>query len=386
MTELDTASIRVTSLSEKDAPALSSFYRTVWNSGSAENGPNEATATGSASCPFPASFPPPLVGVYSGERIIGHLGSIPTEFWDGQRNVGGHWLKGLMVLEQFRNGPFGYLLVKQMMKQVSLAAVMTVAPAARRLFEACGFKDFGTVPNYIALIHPRKVLQAVDVARLGLASLPRFMQLLLRVMQWGPIAWIAGSTGAAGLWLLDGLNRLLCLGLRARIQTDPPSAAEIEPLWLRLRERLTLAPSRSGAYIEWRYARVHPGRYQFIEVRRRHELAGLVVVRRPERVDDPRLAGLRVGLIVDLIVDPADAAAVTAAFLGARIWARKAGCDAVLLTISHLGVGRLVKRLGFVKIPGNVHFMLRAPPGAIDAPQGMERSWMTRGDAWGDDI
>lgn len=386
MTELDTAAIRVTPLSEKDAPALRSFYRTAWNSSGAENEPDEDAAAGSDSRPFPVGFPPPLVGVYSGERIIGHLGSIPTEFWDGQRNVGGHWLKGLMVLEQFRNGPFGYLLVKEMLKHVSLAAVMTVAPAARRLFEACGFKGFGTVPNYVAVIHPRKVLQAVDVARLGLASLPKFMQLLLRVIKWGPIAWIAGTAGAAGLWLLDGANRLMCLGLRTRIQGNPPPAAEIEPLWLRLRERLALAPSRSGAYIEWRYARGNPGRYQFIEVRRRDELAGLVVVRRPERIDDPRLAGLRVGLIVDLIVDPADTAAVTAAFLAARKWARKAACDAVLLTISHLGVGRLVKRLGFVKIPGNVHFMLRVPPGAIDAPQGMERSWMTRGDAWGDDI
>jgi hypothetical protein len=291
-----------------------------------------------------------------------------------------------MVLEQYRNGPIGYQLVKEMMKRVSLTAVMTVAPAARRLFQAVGFKDLGPVPNYITVIRPTRVLCALDVKRLGLASLSRSLRLTLKVARWPPAAWLGGITASAGLCLLDMANHLSSLGLRAVATATLPSAAEIDALWHRLRPQLNLAPSRSGAYMEWRYLGGRPGRYEFIEVRKRGQLRALLVVRRPERVDDPRLAGLRLGLVVDLIVDPTDRGAVTAAFLGARSWGRKAACDAVLLTLSHLGVGRLVKRLGFVKIPGNVHFMLRAPAGALNAPQDTARSWLTRGDAWGDDI
>jgi GNAT superfamily N-acetyltransferase len=386
MSESSAVKIRVAALSASDSGALRTFYRTVWNSTEPTGADSDSAASTEDICPFPAGLPAPIVGVYRGERIIGHLGSIPTEFWDGSRNVAGHWVKGLMVLEEFRNGPIGYLLVKEMMQNVSLSGAMVVAAPARRLFEACGFKSLGAVPNYIAVLRPRRVLQAADVDRLGLSSIPRPLKLLLRFMKWGPIPWVAGGGAAAALALLAGANRLMTASLKIRTVLHPPAAAEVDPLWLRLRAQLNLAPSRGGSYLEWRYDREHPGRYQFIEVRRQGRLTSLVVARLPERVDDPRLAGLRVGLIVDLLVDPADTTAVTAALLAARQWGAKAGCDAILLTISHLGVGRLVKRLGFVRIPGNIHCMLRVPAGALDAPASMEHSWLMRGDAWSDDI
>jgi hypothetical protein len=58
----------------------------------------------------------------------------------------------------------------------------------------------------------------------------------------------------------------------------------------------------------------------------------------------------------------------------------------VLLTVSHRDLGCIARRLGFVKIPGNVHFLLRTPPGTAMAPATLENVWVTRGDAWGDDI
>jgi hypothetical protein len=378
------AALRVSVLSAADRPALRVFYRAAWGSGDSPEEQPDETGTGTA-CPF-TSTPPPLVGVYSGTELIGYLGSIPTQLWDGERHVPAHWLKGLMVLEQYRNGPIGYQLVKEMMKQVGVAGVMTVAPAARRLFQAVGFKDLGAVLNYITIIRPGRVLRALDVQRLGLTRLPRPLQALLNIARWPPAAWIGGHIGSAGLRLLDGANALRSLGVRTRLTAAPPPPAEIDAIWDRLRPQLSLAPSRSGAYIHWRYTGGRPGRYEFIEVRRGGVLAALLVVRKPERLDDPRLAGLRLGLVVDLVLDPTDRPASTAAILAARQWGRQGGCDALLLTLSHLGVGRLVKPLGFVKIPGNVHFMLRAPAGALSAPPDTGRSWLTRGDAWGDDI
>src|SRR5690606_30220341 len=112
----------------------------------------------------------------------------------------------------------------------------------------------------------------------------------------------------------------------------------------------------------------------------------LVVVRKPERLDDPRLAGLRVGLVVDLLVDPVDTPAVIAGLLAARRWGRSARCDAVLLTLPQRDINRVARGLGFVKIPGNVHFLLRTPPGSATAPASLAGAWVTRGDAWGDDI
>jgi hypothetical protein len=384
MAQVDTAKIRVAELTAGDEQAVAAFYRKVWGGdAAAEDGTARAVAP-MVDCPFPAAMPAPVAVVFAGDQIVGYLGSIATELWDGSKSASAHWLKGFMVLEEYRNGPIGYLLLKQLMKQISIGAVMTVAPAARRLFEAVGFRDVGTVPNYVTVIRPTNVLRAIDVERLGMDSLPHLVKAGLRLAKWPPIAWLAGSAARVGMALLDGANRVRGNGLSARTHSSPPAAAEIDALWQAMSRQLAIAPNRSGAYIAWRYA---GDRYQFICVRRQGgTLAALAVVRRPERIDDPRLAGLRVGLIVDLVLDPSDTAAARRALLAARGWGRRADCDAVLLTISHRGTSRIMTGLGYARIPGNVHFLLRVPAGTLEAPQGLEHSWLTRGDAWGDDI
>jgi hypothetical protein len=88
-----------------------------------------------------------------------------------------------------------------------------------------------------------------------------------------------------------------------------------------------------------------------------------------------------------MVLDPSDTRAAVVALVGARAWGRRVGCDAVLLTISHAAIGRLAIKVGYARIPGNVHCLLRERDGELGALKGgLERSWLTRGDAWGDDI
>jgi hypothetical protein len=219
-----------------------------------------------------------------------------------------------------------------------------------------------------------------------LGALSASLKAALRLTKLGPIRRLAAGSAAVVLRLVDALNRMASLGLSAAVQSSPPQASQVDSLWQAMMKRLKAAPYRSGDYIQWRYANANLGRYEFICVRRRQSLAALVVVRRPERLDDPRLAGLRIGLVVDLMVDPADAAAIARGLLAARNWARGCDCDAVLLTLSHGGLGRLAARAGYIRMPGNVHFLVRAPAGTIDHSIDLKQSWVTRGDAWGDDL
>lgn len=382
MNQPDTAALRILTLSEADEPALQAFYR----EGYGGSGTHSKAVAPAGGCPFTAGVPAPIAGVYDGAQIVGHLGSIPTEFWDGTRQVPAYWLKGFLVLERLRNGPIGFLLAKHMSKVAPLSGVMVVAPAARRLFAALGYKDMGALPNYVTIVRPVKVLRVLDLDQLGLGSLPGWLRIAMRAARIAPLAWLGGGAVRCALALLDGINRLTCLGLRTEVLSQPPPAVEIDALWERQRTGLDFGAARSGGYIHWRYAQQSAGRYQFLAIRRGAVLAALVVVRRPERTDDPRLAGLQVGLVVDLVADPADAHSLTAALLAARAWARRAVCDAVLLTISHRGIARLATRLGYARLSGNVHFLLRTPAGSIAPPKDMQGAWLTRGDAWGDDI
>jgi len=52
-----------------------------------------------------------------------------------------------MVLPEYRNGPIGYRVLKELVGQLRRSVVLTVAPASVRLFEALGYANLGVVPN-----------------------------------------------------------------------------------------------------------------------------------------------------------------------------------------------------------------------------------------------
>jgi hypothetical protein len=72
VSESEPPSLRVTALSAGDEAALRAFYRVAWNSSSPSEEADVDVST--VRCPF-TSEPPPLVGVYSGEALIGSKGS-----------------------------------------------------------------------------------------------------------------------------------------------------------------------------------------------------------------------------------------------------------------------------------------------------------------------
>ena len=63
---------------------------------------------------------------------------------------------------------------------------------------------------------------------------------------------------------------------------------------------------------------------------RQAELVGLAVLQHPERLDDPRLAGLLIGSVVDLVLDPRCPDALPSVPGAARRWARSLNYDALL--------------------------------------------------------
>ena len=77
---------------------------------------------------------------------------------------------------------------------------------------------------------------------------------------------------------------------------------------------IAVAPARTGAILHWRYGG-DPARYAFLVARDGVTLRGCAVLRRPRDVSDPRLNGLRVATLSDLVAPPDDRAAVLALVL-----------------------------------------------------------------------
>lgn len=378
--------IRVAKLIDGDESALADFYQDAWGASNNSEAVAAARNQFTVGNPFSDDKGRLTVAVFSDEKIIGHLSTIPAQLWDGTRLLTGVWLKGFMVLEAYRDGPIGYMLIKEMAKHLDLSGALVVALPARRLMEAIGFSDVGVLPNYLSIDRPRRFIRSIDASQIEPDSSPSFRKLTLKALKTEPLSSLAGLMMTVALSVCNMANRWLTKGLQTATSLQPPAASEIDGLWTTLRNRIGFASSRDSAYISWRYAPPDGGDYEFITIRDAGQLCGLAIVRGPRREDDPRLGGLRVGLIADLLVDPRHKRAARAALLAARSWCRLRNYDAVLFTISNNVLRSMMPTLGYVPVPGNIHFMLRTGNSGIASPSGLDDSWLTRGDGWGDDI
>lgn len=337
--------------------------------------------------PFEPGIDPPTVGAFLDNRLVGFVTTIPTQFWQGEKYAAAHWVKALCVLEEHRNGPIAMLLMKGILKHIDVAASMPASPMARELSVALGMLDLGAVRDYIAPLRPTRILRKLEYRRFEhLSRLPRAVWLAIEVAKIPPLAYAIGGAISLGLTVLRLRNALAGRELTTKLATRLPSEATLDSLWARARSASGCSPTRSGAYLLWRYERGGEGHYSFAAAWCGDDLMGIAVLAPPRRVDDSRIAGLGLGSVVDLLLDPNCPAALPSLLGIARGWARVANYDALLLTASQLRLRGPLRRSGYFQVPGNIHLMLRDSGGKRGLSTDLDTWTVTRGDAWGDHL
>jgi hypothetical protein len=379
--------LKVRRLSEADADSIAEFFRAArWDPNATPDSAREFLRTAAAENPFEPGNGPPTVGVFIGTRLVAYVTSIPTRFWNGKQFAAAHWLKGYWVLEEYRNGPIAYLLLKEMLKHVGLAASMPAALLPRQLSAALGMRDLGALRNYIEPLRPTRILRKLDFERLDLKALPAAVSIAVKVARIPPFAHAAGALMTLGLTALRLTNAAAGRGLTTQLGERLPSEPALDRLWARAQRIPGCSATRSGAYLHWRYERGANAHYCFASVWRRGDLVGLAVLGHPLRRDDSRIGGLGIGSVVDLVLDPDCPGALQRLLSTARRWAKSADYDALLLTASHRALLGPLLRAGYVPTPGNIHLLLR-DPGARHGLSTDLGAWMvTRGDAWSDHL
>jgi hypothetical protein len=380
--------LRVRRLGEEDAAPIAEFFKAAaWDPQATPERAREMLRGLAADNPFEPGKEPPTVGVFVGSRLAGFVTTIPTQFWNGKEHAPGHWLKGYTVLEEFRNGPIAYLLLKEMMKHVGLVASMPVPLGARQLSTALGMRDLGAVHDYIAPLRPARILRRLDIGRFEhLKALPSAISRVAQLAKFPPFAYGIGALIGAGLTALRLPSTVSAMRVRTELGKQLPSEAMLDRLWVRARHAEGQSATRSGAYLRWRYEHKAQGNYCFASAWQNEDLVGLAVLAHPQRPDDSRIAGLGIGSVVDLVLDPACASALPGLLGVARRWAISANYDALLLTASHAALRGPLLRAGYLQVPGNVHLLLRDPGGSCGLSTDLNAWMVTRGDAWGDHV
>jgi GNAT superfamily N-acetyltransferase len=374
-------------LAEKDADAIAEFMRAAaWDANATPDRVREWLRSAAAQNPFEPGEGPPLVGVFVGPLLVACLTSIPARFWNGREFAPGHWLKGFWVLEQYRDGLIGFLLLKEMLKHVGLAASMPAALAPRALSVALGMLDLGAVRNYIEPLRIARILRRLDSRLLELNGVSKPASMALKFARIAPVAFAAEAVVTLGITILRLPSALAARALTTQLADRLPSEVDLDSLWARARSVPGCSATRSGGYLAWRYQRDPDDRYWFASCWRSAELVGLAVVQRPERLDDARLAGLLIGSVVDLVLDPTCAGALASVLGAARRWAKSQSYDALLLTMSRLKLRAPAMRAGYIPMTGNIHLMLRDPGGQHGLSPNLDTWMVTRGDAWSDHL
>jgi hypothetical protein len=379
-------------LGEADAGSIAEFFRASgWDVQATSASTLEMLRAAAAANPFEPGTAPPTVGVFTGSLLVAYLTSIPTRFWNGREYASAHWLKGFWVLEEYRNGPVGFLLLKEMLKNVGIAASLPAALVTRQLSAALGMRDLGAVRDYVEPLRPARILRKLDFGQLEhLSGLPAVVSLAARIARIPPLGDLLGALITLSLNLLRLPGAWSARDLRTELAERLPQEAALDSLWVKARRTLSCCATRSGAYLRWRYEGGASGHgkahYCFAAAWRAGELAGLAVLAHPQRRDDARIRGLGIGSVVDLVLDPGCPGALHGVLAVARRWAKEANYDALLLTASRRALRGPLLRAGFVPTPGNIHLLLR-DPGARHGLSADLDAWMvTRGDAWSDHV
>ena len=382
---MNTTSSRLSVIPATDehASMLADFFCSVWNATGGAADVLASRARAAATNPVEPGVHPPTYVAVQGDRVIGYCSSLPVRHWDGIRERGGYWAKGLMVLPEFRNGPVGAHVLKSLTRAMPLATSVTVASGSKRLFGALGYSAFGAMGNYLRPLRIGPILKRLDPSLLSLGRLPSWAPRSLQTLRDLKLAGVCGALGTAGLAGLTALRG------RSRDRVERvlvPTAHDLTTLWQRARSGIAAGPVRNAAALLTRYASPDAGaRYHFAFARRDGQPVGLAVVREPGGDGDPRLQGIRVASFSDFLFDPRDQQAAAATVRAGMQLARDVGADAVIASASHHAAVAALRRQLFLPLGGTIHFFLRDEAKSDQWPAALESWWLTRGDGYSDE-
>ena len=385
---MSSARILTTLANEDHAESIAAFYREVWDPAATAGSVLEATRREAAENVAEPGKPPPTAVVLAGERVVGYCGSIPQRLWDGTVERPAYWLKGLMVLPEYRNGPIGYLAAKELSRHLDCSTILAAAPPALRLFSALGYSDLGAVPNWIRPLRAGTIAKRIDLHAAGAGKLPGVFTAGIRIARDLGVIGIAANT--AGL-AIDAVARITRLPAGNLVPTEdhPPSDAELNELWVNARGGMGATPVRDSTYLRKRFLAGQPygasdDPYTIVTIRDRGQLVGFAAVRRPATISDARLGGIRMATASEINFPPARDDIGLALLGGIERITRDADADAVTCMTAHPSLSRLLRRQGYLRLAGNVHFLLRNVTAPAHWPAELGRWWLARGDGESD--
>ena len=366
----ETATVRLYETDLKEA--YDRFVHRMWP-GEGSRGERDATEVVAAEADTRA----PVVLFVKGGEVIGHLATLPVRLSIAGRTSEAHWVVGLMVVREYRNGAIAPLLVKKISETVEIGLTLHVDPAAVRVFRGLKWRHVGVIPQYVRLLNTRAVVRVFSIE--GRGFLPE---------RWSWV-WPLVSLASRGLAALASGVVAAVAAVGRLWHRRPAGAAIVEErqfdasyveLAERVKRKFGVWVCRDERYLASRYGHTL-GRYRLLACREGTKLLGYCLVKLKQFENDPRMGDLRMGTIVDCVADPDDAGVVSGLLRSAVELCRREQIDVVFCSASHREIRRHLRWNGFLGMRGTLHVAVHDRTGGL-APNIPLESWhLMRGDS-----
>jgi hypothetical protein len=301
-------------------------------------------------------------------RPVAHLGEILCPAYFEARKFESGWWSDFYALpgsDGLRPGNAAALLllrVAEMQHGHALLGTPGLESRAAELYRALHFDYWGTVPFLYLVVDGAKLLRNLSMFRRN-----RFM---------ANAAWAASYLYVPGklLSLRHWRGRPSRSHLRVEIWQNFPSEADC--LWNNVHSRFPLIFERSTPYLNWRY---FGSRYERFGIFFGDRMIGWAVCKTTQMKDNKYFGDLRVGTMVDLLVNPNNRKDVQATLRAVLDRLLAQGAELVLTNLSDRRLVREARKVGFAAAPSNFHFFTRNLPKLA-----IGECHLTRGDSDGD--
>lgn len=302
-------------------------------------------------------------------RAVAHLGVVPCPAYHFGRRIESSWWCDFYAApgsatDSSPQSAGGLLALKvaSLRQGHGLLGTPGIDSRVVQLYQGLGCEYWGAVPFFYQVVNGPRLLRELPLLKRG--------------------PWTAKAAGAASyLWAPGKLlelrhrrRRALPRAMRVNLWREFPP--EADRLWEKVVKQYPLIFERSVRQLNWRY---HGAAYQRLGIYQEERLAGWAVCKATPMHGSSYFGDLKVGTLVDLLVDPDDASDVEAVMGAACDRLRELGVDLIVTNLSEAHLTRAARRLGFATGPSNYHFFTRNLPRLK-----LHECHLTRGDSDGD--
>ena len=377
----DSYSVRV--FNHDLASALQKFHDTVWPARPGPKGPLRTSRIDPEDTAGKRESASPVFLFLKNKEIIGHLGTMSVEIQCGDVRFPAHWVVGLMVLPEFRNGLVGPQLIRKVNESLSFAMTLHVEDAVSRIVRGLKWTHLGTIPQYIHVLNGRRLASQLQLERLdflssrqgvGIRAVRYFVRLPMTHVLIGLGARIIGKA-----WIM-----IAAVGQprsqEASITEEDGFDESYDELWKEVHREFAALVVRDRAYLETKYGRAQ-GAFRVLACRARKKLRAFCVLKMRRYENDARMGNARVATIIDCLFNPQDVWAMDALLKEVRRICVDDRVDAIFCTASHPALQRLLGSHAFFEIPGSLRFAYYDRDHVLQQPMSLSLWHIMRGDA-----